>query len=139
MSIELREGATIAFWYTHGTVQEQGQDWMAHAGYETIDGKRKLVLTYRFRYYADTGKEDPFNDKDKKNWYRVVSNKEASVDDEKILFEAVKTMLELITIRFNTKSYDAIFLSDFKSWTEFLTYLTSKPYMHMKAENSHEC
>ena len=44
------------------------QDWLA--AIRELEPERKYEMTYRFRYYDGDQTKSPFDDRDKKNWYR---------------------------------------------------------------------
>ncbi len=56
----------VALWYLSTILN--GQDWLA-AVRELVPDE-KYELTYRFRYYNGDQSKNPFEDGDKKNWYR---------------------------------------------------------------------
>lgn len=54
----------IGIWYLY----LGGMDWMA--GVREIVPEEKYELTYRFRHYTGDQSKSPFEDGDKKNWFR---------------------------------------------------------------------
>lgn len=75
MAIEIKEGDTLGIWYLalpEDFVYDDthvGGDWLCHLGYEEINGKRTIVIKYRFRYYTKDCDKNPFEDDDIKNWF----------------------------------------------------------------------
>ena len=141
MSIILEEGKTVGVWYVAGSLVEgRDQDWLGHIGYEDIDGIRKVVLQYRFRYYSGIETGDPSLDGDRKSWYRVESTGEASEEVVQEAISAVRHIIQLIQVRYKAKSYTEILVKDFPNFQAFLDNFSAQPFAHVKVqEKPHEC
>lgn len=112
---------TVGIWFL-STITNR-QDWLA--GVREIEPEVKYELSYRFRYYADDGK-NPFEDSDKKNWYSgQVSGTRAYVIAS---MRAVGAGLEA---RADGKLYEIINDGDFEV---FHRRLIDAPFMYVRAE-----
>lgn len=76
MSILLEKGKTVAIWYLNLPKDFKydethvGGDYLCALFYEEKEGKRELVIKYRFRYYTiHKEQNNPFEDDDIKKWY----------------------------------------------------------------------
>lgn len=84
MSIVLKEGDSLGIWYLSlpkDFVYDDnhvGGDWVCHLGYEELNGKRTMVIRYRFRYYTKNDTRDPFEDDDIKSWYSAQQKKDSN-------------------------------------------------------------
>lgn len=140
MSIILEEGKTVGIWYVAGAVEQQDQDFLAHIGYEDIEGIRKVVLQYRFRYYSGIETGDPSLDGDRKSWYRMESTAEASEEFVQDAISAIRSTVKLVQARYKAKSYTEILVKDFPNFQAFLDNFSAQPFAHVKVqEKPHEC
>ena len=78
----------VGVWFVQTT---ETQDWMA--GITEIEPDKKYEINYRFRYYNPES-EDPWDGKDKKNWYKGTASctREYAIQSMRVMVQGMKMM-----------------------------------------------
>jgi hypothetical protein len=84
----------VGFWFVGGS----DRDWFACVYRE--QGQTNWILVHRFRYHSDES-TDPFDNKDKKNYYQ--SSADGNVKDEKQVIEDMNKLASVVGLQFGAK------------------------------------
>ena len=119
MTLEVTDD-TIGIWFA----TFHGRDLMVNLSHQP-DGA--ILLVYRFRHYAEPDSGDPFDDRDRKSWYR---NKLRLTRDEAI--EKVRSWLVVSAASLGGDHIFELIKEPDQSPEDFSELLLSMPWAHSK-------
>jgi hypothetical protein len=111
----------VAVWFVGG----KGQDWLATLYRESETGP--WVLSYRFRYYAEEGRGDPFDKSDRKSWWRAES-------DDLTKLRAATEQVAAMTAKHLGSEVDVVEVNG--PGMTFLAKAAGRPWLHIRREES---
>lgn len=112
---------TIAIWFIPLIPGEQ--DFI---GSLFTNEEGKLEFSYRFRYYNS---QDPYDKKDKKHWYTVVSRKEETKES---MLASLRRMIKALELASGQRA-DEILMKD-GNYKQFCEEFASKSWTHIEKE-----
>ena len=126
--IEVNDGDyCIGLWFVYG----DHKDWMG--GVVRKKNTETFEFKYRFRYYADSDPfEDPFSDKDRRNWYSGTVNPDQTEAD---IIASMNDLAKFVSRGpgFYGK-YDVALVQG--GYDKLVKAMTDKPWLHMQKGSS---
>ena len=129
MSIELKEGDSVGLWFLS---LSDKSDWLCHLGYEEREGKRVLIMKYRFRHYEGKQVGNPFEDEDRKSWYQAVIKEEVS---EEKMIATIRGLGKLMAKSCGNELYEIMVDGDFNG---FMKKFMDAPFAFSKQLSKEE-
>ncbi len=90
MTINFDDESTVGAWFVHFH-KDARKDWTLGV---TREGG-SFIIQYRWRYYHVDNSTDPWDGKDRKSWYRLVSDK--SVTRDQVIEDARNIAMVVMT------------------------------------------
>lgn len=118
MSIQVTED-TIGIWYSTIRANDGDGDLLAHLRH-LQDGKIELTLRFR-KYDKEDPDNDPFSDKDEKEWYVFVTDQPKVVAIQQVRATARRTGNEVYELLMQDKNVE-----------QFMDELLKHPCVHAK-------
>ena len=110
----------IGFWFVGGT----DKDWLACVYRE--EGQTNWILVHRFRYH-NAASADPFDNKDKKNFYQ--NTVDGAKKDEKQIIQDMSKLADVVGLQFGVKPE---FVDIHGDGDRALFRLAMQPWAHVK-------
>jgi hypothetical protein len=111
---------TVGIWFVSG----HGHDWLCNV--REIMPNDEYRIIYRFRYYTDKKHSNPFESKDKKNWFHATAKKKTRA----YAISAARAMAQSIAeVEGVEKPYELLNNGDYK---DFVKKFLDAPFVFAK-------
>lgn len=123
MTIEFKDGRYFSqIWFLEGG----DKDWLA---FLYKDPGEKWIFHYRFRYYSEDPKQDPFHDNDRKTWFMFAIT--AEKPEEEVLKNCDTVAEAMLAAGFGPKLHKLLVRTDVTE--AVMAAMESQPWCHVKA------